>query len=252
METSNRFFKQKFFLIIYMLSKMTFLATELAIVILYFNSSCNNNKMYKLTYANIVYNILRIFQVLYVIKKNYNSLSPNDSPGVKRYDSMLSLFDFGILIAFCVLLFSERQCELDNVSVYTYWSVYVLINAFFSFIVILLSLMCTISCFICCLPLRVIIAMNSQLGSFTTGATNEQLNALPSYIFNNGQIVTEATQEVKIISANDKECIVCTEIYTTGEQMSVYKCGHYLHKECSDEWLRVNATCPLCRESVIN
>lgn len=37
-----------------------------------------------------------------------------------------------------------------------------------------------------------------------------------------------------------------------GEEARVMECKHIFHKQCLDEWLRVNASCPTCRKSIFN
>ena len=37
-----------------------------------------------------------------------------------------------------------------------------------------------------------------------------------------------------------------------GDEARVMECKHTFHKQCLDEWLRVNASCPTCRKSIFN
>jgi hypothetical protein len=37
-----------------------------------------------------------------------------------------------------------------------------------------------------------------------------------------------------------------------GDEARVMECKHTFHKQCLDEWLRVNASCPTCRKSIYN
>ncbi|KAG6534871.1 putative RING-H2 finger protein ATL69 [Zingiber officinale] len=47
-------------------------------------------------------------------------------------------------------------------------------------------------------------------------------------------------------------CPICLAEYETGEALRrAPDCGHCFHAECVDEWLRVSATCPLCRSSPV-
>lgn len=49
---------------------------------------------------------------------------------------------------------------------------------------------------------------------------------------------------------SDGTCPICLSEYQPKETLrAVPECNHYFHAECIDEWLRMNATCPLCRNS---
>ncbi|KAJ8461194.1 hypothetical protein OPV22_034120 [Ensete ventricosum] len=47
-------------------------------------------------------------------------------------------------------------------------------------------------------------------------------------------------------------CPICLAEYEGGEVLRrAPDCGHCFHAGCVDEWLRVSATCPLCRSSPV-
>ncbi|CAD5189310.1 unnamed protein product [Musa acuminata subsp. malaccensis] len=47
-------------------------------------------------------------------------------------------------------------------------------------------------------------------------------------------------------------CPICLAEYESGEVLRrAPDCGHCFHAGCVDEWLRVSATCPLCRSSPV-
>lgn len=49
---------------------------------------------------------------------------------------------------------------------------------------------------------------------------------------------------------SDGTCPICLSDYQPKETLrSIPDCNHYFHADCIDEWLRMNATCPLCRNS---
>ncbi|CAO2819213.1 unnamed protein product [Amaranthus hypochondriacus] len=49
---------------------------------------------------------------------------------------------------------------------------------------------------------------------------------------------------------SDSTCPICLSEYQPNETLrSIPDCNHYFHADCIDEWLRMNATCPLCRNS---
>ncbi|KAH7513751.1 hypothetical protein FEM48_Zijuj11G0014700 [Ziziphus jujuba var. spinosa] len=52
----------------------------------------------------------------------------------------------------------------------------------------------------------------------------------------------------RLPKANDNICPICLSEYRPKETLrTIPECNHYFHSDCIDEWLRVNATCPLCR-----
>ncbi|KAJ9173722.1 hypothetical protein P3X46_016831 [Hevea brasiliensis] len=49
---------------------------------------------------------------------------------------------------------------------------------------------------------------------------------------------------------NDNTCPICLCEYEPKETLrTIPECNHYFHADCIDEWLKMNATCPLCRNS---
>ncbi|ONI07426.1 hypothetical protein PRUPE_5G119800, partial [Prunus persica] len=48
--------------------------------------------------------------------------------------------------------------------------------------------------------------------------------------------------------SNDNSCPICLSEYKSKETLrTIPECNHYFHASGVDEWLRMNATCPLCR-----
>lgn len=46
------------------------------------------------------------------------------------------------------------------------------------------------------------------------------------------------------------ECRVCLNGYKTGDTLALLSCKHEYHKDCIKEWLKRNASCPICRKDV--
>lgn len=50
--------------------------------------------------------------------------------------------------------------------------------------------------------------------------------------------------------SNDSTCSICLCEYRDGEMMRMLPdCRHYFHLTCVDAWLKMNASCPVCRNS---
>ncbi|XP_052191908.1 RING-H2 finger protein ATL80-like [Diospyros lotus] len=49
-------------------------------------------------------------------------------------------------------------------------------------------------------------------------------------------------------SPEDAQCTICLGEYQEKEELRIMpNCGHNFHLACIDEWLRKQATCPICR-----
>ncbi|KAL8256098.1 hypothetical protein R6Q59_031165 [Mikania micrantha] len=45
-------------------------------------------------------------------------------------------------------------------------------------------------------------------------------------------------------------CAICLSDYKPKESLrTIPECNHYFHADCIDEWLKLNATCPVCRNT---
>tara|TARA_B100000900_G_scaffold388416_1_gene380442 strand:- start:15878 stop:16249 length:372 start_codon:yes stop_codon:yes gene_type:complete len=47
------------------------------------------------------------------------------------------------------------------------------------------------------------------------------------------------------------ECSICLEQYIKNDKIINLNCSHSFHKDCLNEWLKKNNTCPQCREIII-
>ncbi|XWS61617.1 hypothetical protein CRYUN_Cryun07bG0141700 [Craigia yunnanensis] len=49
---------------------------------------------------------------------------------------------------------------------------------------------------------------------------------------------------------NDNTCSICLSEYRAKETIrTIPDCDHYFHADCIDEWLKLNAACPVCRNT---
>jgi len=47
-------------------------------------------------------------------------------------------------------------------------------------------------------------------------------------------------------------CAICLCDFEAGDSLRTMPCLHMLHKDCVDRWLRQNASCPVCKHSVLD
>ncbi|CAM8982726.1 unnamed protein product [Rhodiola kirilowii] len=123
-------------------------------------------------------------------------------------------------------------------------------------------ILCATLC--CCLPCIIsILGFREDLNQ-TRGATSKSINALPTYKFKikknrsgsnrdassvveEGGVVAAGTDKERVISAEDAACCICLAKYVNNDELRELPCYHFLHKDCLDKWLKINATCPLCK-----
>ena len=54
----------------------------------------------------------------------------------------------------------------------------------------------------------------------------------------------------RVPGPNDGVCWICLAEYNSKETVKcIPECKHCFHAECIDEWLRMNSTCPVCRNT---
>ncbi|KAK1550279.1 hypothetical protein Q3G72_016628 [Acer saccharum] len=126
-------------------------------------------------------------------------------------------------------------------------------------------ILCATIC--CCLPCIIsVLGLREDLTQ-TRGATPESINALPTYKFklkktrsgndrdNNsgagdGGVVAAGTDKEHAISGEDAVCCICLARYANNDELRELPCSHFFHKDCVDKWLKINASCPLCKNEV--
>ncbi|KAF9437925.1 hypothetical protein BGZ76_010556 [Entomortierella beljakovae] len=70
-----------------------------------------------------------------------------------------------------------------------------------------------------------------------------------------GHISLESSQETDVeyltlLDPEDAVCAICLCDYEDEEELRKLNCKHYFHKDCVDEWLRLNRNCPLCKRDI--
>ncbi|XP_022881540.1 E3 ubiquitin-protein ligase At1g63170-like [Olea europaea var. sylvestris] len=118
----------------------------------------------------------------------------------------------------------------------------------------------------CCLPCLIsVVGIRDDLIHYR-GATQELINSLPTYKFkaknknssdkecipdaDEGGIVAVGTEKERLISGEDSICCICLAKYLNNDDLMELPCSHFFHKECVDKWLKINASCPLCKAEV--
>ncbi|KAI3692638.1 hypothetical protein L6452_32459 [Arctium lappa] len=126
-------------------------------------------------------------------------------------------------------------------------------------------ILCATIC--CCLPCIISVVGFREDPTHNRGATTESINSLPIYKFKikknksandketnlgagEGGIVAAGTEKEHAISGEDAVCCICLAKYANNDELRELPCSHFFHKNCVDKWLKINASCPLCKTQV--
>ncbi|XVF51322.1 hypothetical protein PTKIN_Ptkin04bG0175600 [Pterospermum kingtungense] len=62
--------------------------------------------------------------------------------------------------------------------------------------------------------------------------------------------ITVLDESCRLPRPNDNTCSICLSEYKAKETIrTIPDCDHYFHADCIDEWLKLNAACPVCRKT---
>ncbi|KEH32994.1 putative transcription factor C2H2 family [Medicago truncatula] len=81
----------------------------------------------------------------------------------------------------------------------------------------------------------------AQPGPFIMGLEKPMIESYPKMILGESR---------RLPKPNGGQCAICLTDYLPKETIRcVPDCQHCFHADCVDEWLKMSATCPLCRNS---
>mmetsp|Transcript_22516 Transcript_22516/g.27535 ORF Transcript_22516/g.27535 Transcript_22516/m.27535 type:complete len:342 (-) Transcript_22516:771-1796(-) len=97
--------------------------------------------------------------------------------------------------------------------------------------------------FVCfCLPCLIrVLSRIALVSQGPQGATEADLSKLPTVKYRAG-----------MFNQGEEQCTICLTQYEEEEELRLLPCDkrHHFHQKCVDEWLLLNATCPICRAQV--
>ncbi|WZY91132.1 hypothetical protein YC2023_047867 [Brassica napus] len=196
---------------------------------------------------------VKIIFFLLSITFSFNTMSL-----AKHLESTNAMFSFvWWIIGFYWI--SAGSEELSQSSPHLYW----LCVAFLAFDVIFLVLCVAVASLIaiavcCCLPciIAVLYALAEQ-----EGASDEEIERLPRFKFLtvrnsekvNGEILeTHGGIMTQLgVDSPSERVLSSDEAYEDGTELRELWCRHHFHEACIDKWLRINATCPLCKSNIL-
>lgn len=144
-----------------------------------------------------------------------------------------------------------------------YWLavVFLAFDVFFAIFCVVLACLIGIA-LCCCLPciIGILYAVAGQ-----EGASESDLSILPKYGFQalsneetpgqrGGSMVPIENcngANERALSPEDAECCICISPYEDGAELHALPCNHHFHSTCIVKWLKMNATCPLCKYNIL-
>ncbi|KAI4325602.1 hypothetical protein MLD38_030984 [Melastoma candidum] len=172
----------------------------------------------------------------------------------KRLDSMNTLFSsLWWAIGFYWTVVGGQLLIQDSPRLYWLTVIFLAVDVFFVIFCIVLACLVFLALF-CCIPLLAI--------ACSEGAPEEMIKSLPKCIyqsFDSGGTFDmklpvfglKRDQGILVLPPEDSECCICLQSYVDGAVLSSLPCNHHFHSECIGRWLIINATCPLCKSSIL-
>ncbi|KFK37366.1 hypothetical protein AALP_AA4G247400 [Arabis alpina] len=157
--------------------------------------------------------------------------------------------------------------ELVQSSPQLYWLCVAFLAFDVIFVVLCVAVACLIGIAVCCF-LPCIIAVLYALAD-REGASDAEIESLPKFKFitvrhsekvngelqeTHGGIMTQLGTDSpteRVLSSDEAECCICLCDYEDGTELRELSCRHHFHDACIDKWLRINATCPLCKFNIL-
>lgn len=189
---------------------------------------------------------------------------PSGTSFTKRCESINTMASFlWWIIGFYWVVSGGEPLLLKAPQLYWLTVVFLAFDVFFAMFCVVLA--CLIGIALCCCLPCIIAILYTVAGQ--GGATDADLSILPKYIFNSsvseekssvgagvmvpvdnggGYLATERT-----LLPEDAECCICLSPYEDGVELHALPCNHNFHSTCIVKWLKMNATCPLCKYDIL-
>ena len=240
----------KFITLAYRVICITLSIASIVGLVIDWNKVCNTHlREYVLT--TIIVTVFALLHTLYGYINKINSQNIDQHKLYKFLENIFNAFLFGILIwGWVVFSNIDNSCQIGANVLYKTTLTYLIVNSiFFAIPVILVILGCL------CLPCLIYIAFYYLPDDENRGIDQEVLDRLYEYEYKPNGIAQSITSQDKedhqivIEDADDRACCICLENYEIDVRLRVLNCKHHMHKACCDEWLIMNNSCPICRQS---
>ncbi|CAN6478144.1 unnamed protein product [Victoria cruziana] len=194
----------------------------------------------------------------------YRGYASGNRPSIaKRCESINTMVSFLWWIVGFYWVVSGGEDLLQNAS-RLYWLAVVFLAFDVFFAIFCVALACIIGIALCCCLPCIIAILYAVAGQ--EGASDADISLLPRYRYRQeggeksrtgeGSMVpaetgSEFSADERPLSADDAECCICLTAYEDGAEIHALPCKHHFHTFCIVKWLRINATCPLCKYNIL-
>ncbi|KAG1327706.1 E3 ubiquitin protein ligase RIE1 [Cocos nucifera] len=180
---------------------------------------------------------------------------------LESVNAMISLLWW--MLGFYWIVVGGQALLQDAPRLYWLTVVFLAFDVFFAIFCIMLA--CIIGIALCCCLPCIIAFLYAVAGQ--EGASDADLSRLLKFRFRRAsqlknfdlekeQAVAVTITELDSIAdlalpPEDSECCICLSQYEDGAELHSLPCNHHFHSGCIVKWLRINATCPLCKYNIL-
>ncbi|XP_044489789.1 E3 ubiquitin protein ligase RIE1-like [Mangifera indica] len=192
------------------------------------------------------------------------SRGSNRSSVTKRCESINTMASFlWWIVGFYWVVSGGDVLLRDAPRLYWLAVVFLAFDVFFAIFCVVLA--CLIGVALCCCLPCIIAILYAVAGQ--EGASEADLSILPKYRFqrfnNDGKPSVGAGKMVpletssgylaneRVLLPEDAECCICLSPYEDSAELHTLPCNHHFHSTCIVKWLKMNATCPLCKFNIL-
>ncbi len=155
---------------------------------------------------------------------------------LERVGRTLSLFSLCWFILGHVWIFEQLRCEEDMPTLFGLAAALLILQYAIMFLpLILVIVLAPIVClFLPCIILEPRLLLFNR--SPVKGASKREIARLPTLPFSQRSFRDKAF---------DDQCSICIMDFEEGETVRVLRCRHVFHRDCVDNWLTLNKSCPV-------
>jgi hypothetical protein len=195
--------------------------------------------LFWLLFSRMVFNVVDYIHTRYIIK-NLNILTDS------KLKNHIDLYNFCQMVPFiwtviCIMILNYSNDFSSDVSgMYNVTMLFVIMDILSTIYFLLVG---TVSRNNRLAGVRMLTF--TRVHNYGDGASQEEINRIHLEKFIKDKDIRINNKQITF--NNDYQCPICIMDYEDDEDVRVLGCGHYIHKECVDQWFTLNFTCPICR-----